>query len=603
LAGVSIQWPAIADVGMAAAMYKRTCVSRKQITEGNWLSDEMMLGLPEVKNVLKHILSSNETTATDSIVSPLVQAFHSKYHQAPRKSEFVRTKSQGIRKQEKIALVVENAIKSVANVERNKRLDHTKSLMDAGLDSLSVTELSTILRSCFNIELPSTIVFNQPSVEALVKYICGILKENQIGPKTMTNFKSNIVRKEYDVSLVVEETVKSVANISKDVDHSKSLMDAGLDSLAVAELSTILRSRFDIELPSTIVFNQPSIESLTRYIYDELTRESDDLATGYQHSLLPSSSMYEINEKRVQGEYHVITHAGQKKTTIGSRSRQTGKPRILFFPGSFTNAEVANFMIDMTSYRKLFEIVVVDGTHASGPISEYWHEMMGIKTLIKNKVYSMNGLYTAWEAGFEQKLFNFEGKEKEAIRKIEKDNFLDQTADYVTALTDYFGSFDGIIGFCAGSAAAHAMISLQKSGHRDVGLDSIKFLIVMAPWISPFLEDSLKTCLVPSLLVLGKKDHPMFLKSFDEFSGHMEGPILEFKHGGAHTYPFLDNDLKQRIFQLLDIAYHQQSQYEDSIQTKSQHTKLQETEEKLQEANNKIEELLTQMEELKKAKE
>lgn len=43
-------------------------------------------------------------------------------------------------------------------------------------------------------------------------------------------------------------------------------MEAGLDSLAGIELRNITQTRFDIELPATIIFDHPTLQSLAGYI-------------------------------------------------------------------------------------------------------------------------------------------------------------------------------------------------------------------------------------------------------------------------------------------------------------------------------------------------
>ena len=44
------------------------------------------------------------------------------------------------------------------------------------------------------------------------------------------------------------------------------LMSAGLDSIAVTEFVNILAKRFDRELPSTLLFDHPTINSMASYI-------------------------------------------------------------------------------------------------------------------------------------------------------------------------------------------------------------------------------------------------------------------------------------------------------------------------------------------------
>ena len=43
-------------------------------------------------------------------------------------------------------------------------------------------------------------------------------------------------------------------------------MEAGLDSLASIELRNITQTRFNIDLPATIIFDHPTLQSLAGYI-------------------------------------------------------------------------------------------------------------------------------------------------------------------------------------------------------------------------------------------------------------------------------------------------------------------------------------------------
>ena len=62
----------------------------------------------------------------------------------------------------------------------------------------------------------------------------------------------------HSISLEVKQSIRSLAKVSTDLDHSASLMDVGLDSLATDELSSMLHAHFDIELPAAIVFGHPT---------------------------------------------------------------------------------------------------------------------------------------------------------------------------------------------------------------------------------------------------------------------------------------------------------------------------------------------------------
>lgn len=69
----------------------------------------------------------------------------------------------------------------------------------------------------------------------------------------------------------------AVSIIGSDVGHEEPLMAAGLDSLGAVELRNGLESQLGLELPSTLVFDYPTINSITDYIRDNLISEDTDV--------------------------------------------------------------------------------------------------------------------------------------------------------------------------------------------------------------------------------------------------------------------------------------------------------------------------------------
>lgn len=71
----------------------------------------------------------------------------------------------------------------------------------------------------------------------------------------------------------IEEAVKSIAlELVGDeaIDNDTPLMDAGLDSLAAVELQGMLAKEFrGIQLPSTMMFDFPSVSSMADMVYAE----------------------------------------------------------------------------------------------------------------------------------------------------------------------------------------------------------------------------------------------------------------------------------------------------------------------------------------------
>jgi acyl transferase domain-containing protein/NADPH:quinone reductase-like Zn-dependent oxidoreductase/acyl carrier protein len=79
-----------------------------------------------------------------------------------------------------------------------------------------------------------------------------------------------------DLDKIISE-VESVAVsiIGDDVGHEDPLMAAGLDSLGAVELRNGLESRLGLELPSTLVFDYPTIGSIAEFIRSQMQVEEE----------------------------------------------------------------------------------------------------------------------------------------------------------------------------------------------------------------------------------------------------------------------------------------------------------------------------------------
>eukprot|EP00584_Thalassiosira_punctigera_P001363 CAMPEP_0172527556 /NCGR_PEP_ID=MMETSP1067-20121228/2201_1 /TAXON_ID=265564 ORGANISM="Thalassiosira punctigera, Strain Tpunct2005C2" /NCGR_SAMPLE_ID=MMETSP1067 /ASSEMBLY_ACC=CAM_ASM_000444 /LENGTH=3313 /DNA_ID=CAMNT_0013311309 /DNA_START=123 /DNA_END=10064 /DNA_ORIENTATION=- len=166
----SIQWPAIADVGMASVMDSLNIPSSEK------------LSLPNMKMVLKEVFHCN-ANGSDVSISPIPSTVLHKACLIPRlgpmmtdimrenghitlpRRDYVaaRCASKGP-SLKKIKSEVEAAVRKVASVLSTDTIDERSLLVDLGVDSLGTTELFQSLQATFKIELPLAFAFNNPSV-------------------------------------------------------------------------------------------------------------------------------------------------------------------------------------------------------------------------------------------------------------------------------------------------------------------------------------------------------------------------------------------------------------------------------------------------------
>merc|ERR1719229_1886956 len=57
---------------------------------------------------------------------------------------------------------------------------------------------------------------------------------------------------------------------SDDIDGETPLMESGLDSIASVDLRTTLQQEFTLELPSTVMFNYPTMNGLAGYLVEQM---------------------------------------------------------------------------------------------------------------------------------------------------------------------------------------------------------------------------------------------------------------------------------------------------------------------------------------------
>ena len=75
-------------------------------------------------------------------------------------------------------------------------------------------------------------------------------------------------------SAVIETTSAAVLEVlGTKVKVDTPLMSAGLDSIAVTDLVNVLSKRFEIELPPTLLFDHPTIDSVATHITTLLPME------------------------------------------------------------------------------------------------------------------------------------------------------------------------------------------------------------------------------------------------------------------------------------------------------------------------------------------
>ena len=234
---------------------------------------------------------------------------------------------------------------SVAAVLGSADVDPQQQLMAAGLDSLSSVELKNSLEAKLGLELPTTLVFDYPTMAALAAFLASRVQPGisdrhaQAGSSdseseaddsglhanaaivsgavpVMARRSSRAVPRcrqasgtraaisaEAQQALMLQQVQESVAAVlgSADVDPQQPLMAAGLDSLSSVELKNSLEAKLGLELPTTLVFDYPTMAALAAFLVGRLELECADESASEHGSYTAEASW----EEGVEGAMYV----------------------------------------------------------------------------------------------------------------------------------------------------------------------------------------------------------------------------------------------------------------------------------------------------------
>ncbi|GAX83383.1 hypothetical protein CEUSTIGMA_g10808.t1, partial [Chlamydomonas eustigma] len=218
--------------------------------------------------------------------------------------------------------VLLSVLSIVEGVTGRYDVDLDVPLMSSGLDSLGAVELRNSLEAAFGVSLPSTLVFDYPTIQSIVDYIkSAALFKSGPGYDDSSDDEGSIIGTEEDVSssseeegssitdsdtsLTVDEVRRRVVEVVADVlgggfdiDSTMGetpLMASGLDSLGAVELRNTLQTSFQTSLPATLVMDYPTPMAISTFIFTLLKQ-----TTVVNKQLLPSSSTVRSSTIRVQ---------------------------------------------------------------------------------------------------------------------------------------------------------------------------------------------------------------------------------------------------------------------------------------------------------------
>ena len=219
---------------------------------------------------------------------------------------------------EAISAAVHSTISSVLG----SSVSSTAPLMAAGLDSLSMVELRNALQIKLGLQLPTTLVFDYPTADDITAYITAQLpatsaesvmdSQAQHGtvtavPSTQQGFSvASASVPAQDLTPLVQEVVGGLLGVTPAGDAP--LMAAGLDSLGMVEVRNALQARLGLHLPSTLLFDHPSVDAISAFISQKLAAEASAAQDNTQALLSQPPSVLSMHaEQSAQSQTMVVT--------------------------------------------------------------------------------------------------------------------------------------------------------------------------------------------------------------------------------------------------------------------------------------------------------
>ncbi|UXI65926.1 SDR family NAD(P)-dependent oxidoreductase [Tahibacter amnicola] len=142
---------------------------------------------------------------------------------------------------------------------------------ELGIDSINAVELLEAINTRFDLCLPTSVMFEFGTIEALARYVesqrrtsAPIVTAAAVDP----SYRSPD-RQESGVAVQheLESIACSVLQLRRDDFSGKtSFQELGIDSINAVELLEAINARFDLRLPTSVMFEFGTIEALARYV-------------------------------------------------------------------------------------------------------------------------------------------------------------------------------------------------------------------------------------------------------------------------------------------------------------------------------------------------
>ncbi|ARV58018.1 short-chain dehydrogenase [Nostocales cyanobacterium HT-58-2] len=208
LPGVSINWGPWRDAGMADALSSR---EQARWVEQGISTISLEPGLQILEDILNQdvaqvgVLSVNWSKflrqLPQNLEFPFLEVFASQLEPAQAiKSEFLQQlEAAGVKEKRSLLLThVRSLIAKVLDLKSSEEIDPYQGFTDLGMDSLMAVELKNRLQTSLECSVPASLVFDYPTVAALVDYLAGQILATDSEASENTNVETIMLDSNFD---------------------------------------------------------------------------------------------------------------------------------------------------------------------------------------------------------------------------------------------------------------------------------------------------------------------------------------------------------------------------------------------------------------------
>jgi acyl carrier protein len=138
------------------------------------------------------------------------------------------------------------------------------SLVDAGVDSLIAVDVRKRLAEAFELQLPTTLVFDYPTIADIQAYISSMADPHP--PTRAPPRPQKTAGTDTGACLAEIQNVLVDFLGYSDLHVDTSLVDAGVDSLIAVDIRRSLAYSFELPIPATLIFDYPTLGDIADFI-------------------------------------------------------------------------------------------------------------------------------------------------------------------------------------------------------------------------------------------------------------------------------------------------------------------------------------------------